>query len=61
MTPPIAKHTVISGSRRLELSVLDWNRNAIEFYERLGGTPLDDWTTFRFTGESLERLGDFPT
>ena len=41
---------------RLELSVLDWNRNAIDFYERLGARPLDDWTTYRFAGRALTEL-----
>ena len=38
---------------RLEWAVLDWNRAAIGFYERLGATPNSDWTVYRLTGESL--------
>ena len=41
---------------RLEWSVLDWNTPAIGFYRRLGAVPMDDWTIFRVTGESLQRL-----
>lgn len=41
---------------RLEWAVLDWNQLAIDFYMRLGGKPLDDWTVFRLTGTSLEEL-----
>lgn len=41
---------------RLELSCLDWNTNAINFYTKLGSTVMDDWTTYRFTGASLENL-----
>jgi GNAT superfamily N-acetyltransferase len=41
---------------RLEWSVLDWNTPAIGFYRKLGAVPMDDWTIFRVTGESLERL-----
>ncbi len=42
---------------RLEWSVLDWNRPAIDFYKKLGATPMSDWTVFRVTGEALKKLG----
>jgi GNAT superfamily N-acetyltransferase len=41
---------------RLEWAVLDWNTPAIGFYRSLGAVPLDDWTTFRVTGEALTIL-----
>ncbi|MFN3201108.1 MAG: GNAT family N-acetyltransferase [Bradymonadia bacterium] len=41
---------------RMEWSVLDWNTPAIEFYEALGAKPMSEWTTFRLTGEALEKL-----
>ncbi|MDR5804371.1 GNAT family N-acetyltransferase [Caballeronia sp. LP006] len=41
---------------RFEWSVLDWNQNAIDFYEKMGATVLPDWRIVRITGESLERL-----
>ena len=44
------------GCGRLEWSVLNWNEQAMEFYQGLGAAPLDEWTTFRLTGEALERL-----
>jgi GNAT superfamily N-acetyltransferase len=34
---------------RLEWSVLNWNRRAIEFYESLGAKPVDGWTVYRMT------------
>jgi hypothetical protein len=36
--------------------VLDWNQPAIEFYKSLGAMPLDEWTSFRVTGDALSRL-----
>jgi GNAT superfamily N-acetyltransferase len=36
--------------------VLDWNTPAIEFYERLGATFLDDWKTISLDGSALERV-----
>ena len=44
------------GCGRLEWSVLNWNEQAMEFYQDLGGVPMDEWTTFRLTGDALERL-----
>jgi GNAT superfamily N-acetyltransferase len=41
---------------RLEWAVLNWNERAMEFYQDLGAVPMDEWTTFRLTGEALERL-----
>jgi GNAT superfamily N-acetyltransferase len=36
--------------------VLDWNTPAIEFYERLGATFLDDWKTVSLDGDALEQV-----
>jgi len=44
------------GCGRLEWTVLNWNERAMEFYQDLGAVPMDEWTTFRLTGEALERL-----
>ena len=32
---------------RIEWVVLDWNENALRFYEKLGAMELKDWKTFR--------------
>ncbi len=52
----LAGVAVERGCGRLEWSVLDWNEDAIRFYRRLGAAPLDEWTTFRLTGEPLAEL-----
>ena len=44
------------GCGRFEWAVLDWNEPAIKFYKNLGAAGMDEWTTFRLTGESLDRL-----
>lgn len=41
---------------RMEWSVLDWNVDAIGFYEKLGAKPMTDWTVFRLAGEPLRAL-----
>lgn len=46
------------GCGRLEWAVLDWNVDAIGFYRRIGATAMNEWTTFRMTGEALAQLAD---
>jgi GNAT superfamily N-acetyltransferase len=53
----LARLAVQRGCGRLEWAVLDWNRDAIAFYERLGATPNSEWTVYRLTGEALGTLG----
>ena len=52
----LAQIAVERGYGRVEWSVLDWNELAIGFYKRLGAKPMDEWTVFRLTGESLQAL-----
>ncbi len=54
----LAKLAVEQKCGRLEWSVLDWNRPAIDFYKSLGAVPMDEWTVFRLTGENLKRLAE---
>lgn len=53
----LAQIAVQRGYGRFEWSVLDWNVNAIAFYERMGATVMPDWRICRVTGEALQRLG----
>ncbi len=41
---------------RVEWAVLDWNEPSIAFYKSLGARPMEDWRTFRLTGDALEKL-----
>ncbi|MFP3567536.1 GNAT family N-acetyltransferase [Paraburkholderia sp. SIMBA_030] len=41
---------------RFEWTVLDWNRQAISFYERMGATVMPDWRVVRLAGDALEQL-----
>ena len=34
---------------RMEWCVLNWNKPAIRFYEKLGAKPLNEWTYYRLT------------
>lgn len=53
----VARTAVERGCGRLEFSVLDWNEPAIGFYRSLGAVPMGEWTTFRFEGDALARIG----
>ncbi|WP_309730553.1 GNAT family N-acetyltransferase [Chamaesiphon sp. OTE_75_metabat_556] len=48
------------GCGRLEWSVLEWNQNAIEFYQRFGATVLPDWKTCRMSAETLAEIAMKP-
>ena len=52
----LAEIAVERDCGRLEWAVLDWNESAIRFYKNLGAMPLDEWTTFRVTGDALKKL-----
>lgn len=41
---------------RFEWSVLDWNRNAIDLYERVGGEILHEWRIVRLDHEGIREL-----
>ncbi len=53
----LAQIAVERGCGRLEWWVLDWNTPSIDFYKSLGAVPMDDWTVFRITGETLHKMG----
>ena len=46
------------GCGRLEWACLDWNQPSIDFYLSLGAQPMDEWTTYRLTGESLNKMAE---
>ncbi|MBQ2284494.1 MAG: GNAT family N-acetyltransferase [Clostridia bacterium] len=49
----LAKIAVERGCGRLEWSCLDWNKPSIDFYLSLGAVPMDEWTVYRLTGDTL--------
>jgi hypothetical protein len=49
----IMKQGQADGVRRIEWNVLDWNQNAIDFYEKSGAKVLDDWRVVQMTEEGI--------
>ena len=52
----LARIAIDRDCGRLEWAVLDWNDLAIDFYKRIGAVPMNEWTTFRMTGDRLAEL-----
>lgn len=52
----LAQITVERGCGRLEWACLDWNQPSIDFYRSLGALPMDEWTTYRLTGDTLQEM-----
>ena len=52
----IAKRAASRGFERIDFLVLDWNRTAIDFYERLGAVRADDERHFKFTDDAFHTL-----
>ena len=54
----LAQITVERGCGRLEWACLDWNRPSIDFYLSMGAIPMDDWTVYRLTGDTLNQMAE---
>ena len=54
----LAQITVERGCGRLEWCCLDWNQPSVDFYRSLGAVPMSDWTIYRLTGETLNRMAE---
>lgn len=52
----LASIAVERGCGRLEWWCLDWNRPSIDFYLSLGAEPMNDWTVYRITGDTLTQM-----
>ena len=54
----LAQTAIERGCGRLEWACLDWNKPSIDFYLSLGAKPLDDWTVYRLTGDTLRKMAE---
>ncbi len=52
----LAQTAVERGCGRLEWWCLDWNKPSIDFYLSLGAQPMEDWTVYRISGDTLTEL-----
>jgi GNAT superfamily N-acetyltransferase len=49
------------GCGRFEWTVLNWNEDAIRFYEKLGAEVMPDWRICRLSGDALQKYDGEPT
>ena len=54
----LARIAVSRGCGRLEWCCLDWNKPSIDFYLSLGAVAMDEWTTYRLTGDALMHMAE---
>jgi len=54
----LSRIAIERGCGRLEWSCLDWNKPSIDFYLSLGAVPLEEWTVYRVTGDTLRKLAE---
>jgi GNAT superfamily N-acetyltransferase len=52
----LAQLAVEQACGRIEWRVLNWNQPSIDFYQRLGARPIDDWHTKQLSGDALVAL-----
>jgi GNAT superfamily N-acetyltransferase len=53
----VAKIGMERNCGRFEWTALNWNRPALEFYDKLGAKTLDEWVLLRLNASGLKRLG----
>ncbi|XP_042014318.1 probable acetyltransferase NATA1-like [Salvia splendens] len=53
----VAAQAAKMGYGRVEWVVLDWNVNAISFYEQMGAKILPEWRICRLAGDELQAFG----
>lgn len=56
----LAQLTVARDCGRLEWACLDWNKPSIDFYLSLPATPMQDWTVYRLSGNTLTDFAQSP-
>lgn len=43
---------------RFEWTALNWNKNALDFYRKLGAQMMDDWVLVRMNADGLRRVAN---
>ena len=52
----LAQRAIELNCARMEWSVLNWNEQAIRFYQNLSAEPINDWTVFDLSREKMAQL-----
>jgi len=54
----LGKLALQRGCGRIEWWCLNWNRPSIDFYKSIGAEAMEEWTTFRITGDGINKLAE---
>ena len=46
------------GANRIGWLVLDWNTQAMDFYDRIGARPVPEWRIYSWDADAFHRLAD---
>ena len=46
---------IVAEFKEIDDQVLDWNKNAIDFYNKSGAKTLDDWRVVQMTKEDIKK------
>lgn len=57
MIEGVARVGVAHECGRFEWTALNWNKTALDFYDKLGARTLDEWVLLRLDAGGLKRLG----
>ena len=52
----LSKIAINNDCARMEFNVLDWNEDAIKFYQKFNAKPMKGWTIFRIESNSIEAI-----
>ena len=52
----LAKVALERDCGRVDWAVLNWNELAIDFYKQIGAKAMDEWTSFRLSGDTLAQI-----
>ena len=52
----LSKIAINNDCARMEFNVLDWNKDAIKFYQKFNAKPMKGWTIFRIERNSIEAI-----
>ena len=54
----LARVAIDRDCGRVDWAVLNWNDLAISFYKQIGAKLMNEWSTFRLTGDALARVAE---
>ncbi len=51
----LVREAMENGNGRIEWCVLDWNKPAIDFYNKIGAVPMEEWLLYRLKEGSYSK------